>query len=77
MDRSSTDGFDTMPAGPLARVVHREQMYYFVGTMPREIVFSIAATSIEDAWQKFRASPRRETAVLFVIKTETEIYLAQ
>jgi site-specific DNA-methyltransferase (adenine-specific) len=77
MDRSSTDGFDTMPAGPLARVVHREQMYYFVGTMPREIVFSIAASSIDEAWQKFRASPRGESAVLFVIKTETEIYLAQ
>ncbi len=58
-------------------LVRRERSYYFVGRNPREVVYSVTAANLEEAWQKFRSSPQAATGVLFVIKTETEIYLAQ
>jgi site-specific DNA-methyltransferase (adenine-specific) len=76
VDRSCSANFRNMNESLPARLVRRERNYYFVGALRREVVFSAFAESIEDAWQKFRASAQRETEVLFVIKTETEIYLA-
>jgi hypothetical protein len=32
---------------------------------------------MEEAWQRFHSSSRSTAAIMFVIKTETEIYLAQ
>ena len=39
-------------------------------------IFTVLAESLEDARQKFRASGRPDSDALFIIKTETEIYLA-
>ncbi|HEV2388668.1 MAG TPA: site-specific DNA-methyltransferase [Candidatus Acidoferrales bacterium] len=58
-----------------ARLVRRECSFYFVGNERREVVYSAVAENFEDAWQKFRDSAAAGIPVLFVIKTETEIYL--
>ena len=59
------------------RIVHQEKNFFFVGSDKREVVFSTAANSMEDAWQRFHSSKSSTTSIMFVIKTETEIYLAQ
>jgi len=56
--------------------VHHERRFYFVGRTEREIIFTVLATSVEDAWRQFRASGKRDSDAIFIIKTETEIYLA-
>jgi DNA methylase len=61
---------------PHTKLVQQERRFYFIGRMKREIIFSVLAESLDDAWQKFRASGRSDSDALFIIKTETEIYLA-
>ena len=50
--------------------------FYFVGTFRREVVYSVAAREMEEAIQKFSASTQSAIEILLVVKTETEIYLA-
>jgi len=57
--------------------VHRERKYFFVGAHRREVVHSVVAESLEEAWKHFQSSPYHAEQILSVIKTETEIYLAQ
>lgn len=59
------------------RPVRRERSYYFVGMHRRNVVFSVAAENMEAAVAKFQSSAHSSTEILLVIKTETEIYLAQ
>jgi len=47
-----------------------------VGRTKREVIFTVLADSLDEARQKFRASGRPDSDALFIIKTETEIYLA-
>jgi site-specific DNA-methyltransferase (adenine-specific) len=76
MDRSIVEGASVeMALTP--RLVHRERKYFFVGASPREVVYSVVAGSLEEAWKSFRSSPRQTREIFLVIKTETEIYLAQ
>ena len=58
-------------------LVRRDCSYYFVGAHRREVLFSSRASSMEEAWREFKASPQGAAEILFVIRTETEIYLAQ
>ena len=60
-----------------AKLVQQERKFYFVGANQREVIYSVEAKTLEEAWQNFRTSSQAATEVLFVIKTETEIYLAQ
>lgn len=60
-----------------SKLVHRERKYFFVGMHQREIIYSVVAPSIEEAWKSFQASRQSKEQVLSIIKTETEIYLAQ
>jgi hypothetical protein len=60
-----------------SKLVHRERKYFFVNAYQHEVVFSVAAESLEEAWRKFQSSPHASEAILSVIKTETEIYLAR
>ncbi|MFI5125896.1 MAG: DNA-methyltransferase [Candidatus Acidiferrales bacterium] len=72
MDRSN----NTNMSGPIsAKLVRRERNYYFVGSSRREVIYSAPADSLEEAWRKFTSSSQSATEVLFIIKTETEIYL--
>ena len=59
------------------QVVHRERKYFFVGAHRREVIYSVVADSLEEAWKSFRSSPHQNCEIISVIKTETEIYLAQ
>jgi site-specific DNA-methyltransferase (adenine-specific) len=72
----------TMHSGPvgmaaLSRLVHRERKYFFVGLHDRQVIYSVVAESMEEAWKSFQASSCGSEKVFTVIKTETEIYLAQ
>jgi hypothetical protein len=58
------------------QLVQQERRFYFVGRAKREILFTVMADSLEDARQQFRNAGHLDSDVLFVIKTETEIYLA-
>jgi DNA modification methylase len=60
-----------------SKLVHRERKYFFVGAYRREVIYSVVADSLEEAWKSFQSSPRRSEQILSVVKTETEIYLAQ
>jgi site-specific DNA-methyltransferase (adenine-specific) len=72
MDRSN----NTNMSGPIsAKLVRRERNYYFIGSSRREVIYSASAESLEEAWRKFTSSSQRAIEVLFIIKTETEIYL--
>lgn len=79
-----TDPVDRSDSAPLragrnalAKLVQRELRFYFIGEGRREVIYSVTAQSLEEAWVKFRASRESAVAILFVIKNETEIYLAQ
>jgi site-specific DNA-methyltransferase (adenine-specific) len=61
---------------PQLQLVQQERRFYFIGRMKREVIFSVLAATLEDAWAQFRASGRSDSDALFIIKTETEIYLA-
>ena len=61
--------------GP-AQLVQQERRFYFIGRTNREVIFIVLADSLEEARQKFRASGRPDSDALFIIKTETQIYLA-
>jgi site-specific DNA-methyltransferase (adenine-specific) len=61
---------------PPLQLVQQERRFYFIGRTDRRVIFSVLADSLDDARQKFRASGRSDSDALFIIKTETEIYLA-
>jgi site-specific DNA-methyltransferase (adenine-specific) len=58
------------------KLVQQERRFYFIGQAKREVIFTVRADSLDEAWSKFRASGRLDSDAMFVIKTETEIYLA-
>ena len=58
------------------QIVQQERRFYFIGRLKREVIFTVLAESLDDARQKFRASGHPDSDALFIIKTETEIYLA-
>jgi site-specific DNA-methyltransferase (adenine-specific) len=59
------------------KLVQQECRFYFIGASNRRVIFSVAAESLDEAREKFLASGHSDSDALFVIKTETEIYLAQ
>ncbi len=76
MDRS---GKPTLPGHMtlLSKAIYRECKYFFVGLDRREVIFTVVAFSLEDAWKAFQSRGGSSEQVFSVIKTETEIYLAQ
>jgi hypothetical protein len=72
--RDSMDRSKCVP--PSLQLVQSERRFYFIGRIDRRILFSVLADSLEDALQKFHASGHSPSDALFIIKTETEIYLA-
>jgi len=72
--RDSMDRSKCVP--PSLQLVQSERRFYFIGRIDRRILFSVLANSLEDALQKFHASGHSPSDALFIIKTETEIYLA-
>jgi site-specific DNA-methyltransferase (adenine-specific) len=76
MDRSNSASNRAAEMPAQFKLVHKELRFYIVGQTKREVIFSVLAESLDDAWQKFRASGRPASDALFIIKTDTEIYLA-
>ena len=76
MDRSDPESFSHRMA-PLTKLVQRECRFYFISLARREVIFTVQAPSLDEAWQAFNRSPKSSESVFSVIKTETEIYLAQ
>lgn len=64
-----------MSPAPNVKLVRRERRYYFIGSSRREVIYSAPADSLEDAWAKFTSSSESSAQIIFIIKTETEIYL--
>jgi site-specific DNA-methyltransferase (adenine-specific) len=58
------------------KLVQQTRQFHFVGRINRQVIFSTEAASLDDARQKFQASGHSANDALFIIKTETEIYLA-
>src|SRR5579863_1913942 len=58
------------------QLVQQELRFYFVGHHDRRVIFSVLADSLDEARQKFRASGHPDSDALFIIKTETSIYLS-
>jgi site-specific DNA-methyltransferase (adenine-specific) len=79
MDRSnSAISFARIRAAEMSaqpKLVQQERRFYFIGRTKREVIFTVLANSLDEARQKFRASGRSDSDALFIIKTETEIYL--
>jgi len=61
---------------PSLQLVQQECRFYFIGRVDRRVIFTVLADSLEDARAKYRASGRADSDALFIIKTETQIYLA-
>jgi site-specific DNA-methyltransferase (adenine-specific) len=59
------------------KLVQQERRFYFIGRINREVIFTVLADSLDEARQKFRASGRPDSDALFIIKTETEIYVSE
>src|SRR6266478_4318895 len=73
--------FDFQPStldrmSPQLQLVQQERRFYFIGRTKREILFTALADSLDEARQKFRNAGHPDSDALFIIKTETEIYLA-
>jgi len=60
---------------PQLQLVQQERRFYFVGRTKREILFTVLADSLDEARQQFRNAGNSDSDALFIIKTETEIYL--
>src|SRR6266404_855427 len=74
LDRSaSASERSCMPAQ--LQLVQQERRFYFIGRTKREILFTVLADSLDEARQKFRNAGNSDSDALFIIKTETEIYL--
>jgi site-specific DNA-methyltransferase (adenine-specific) len=69
-------GGNVFRMSPQLQLVQQERRFHFIGRTKREVIFSVLADSLDEARQKFRASGRSDSDALFIIKTETEIYLA-
>jgi hypothetical protein len=61
---------------PQLQLLQQERRFYFIGRTNREILFTVLADSLDEARQKFRNDGHPDSDALFIIKTETEIYLA-
>ena len=77
------DPVDRSRCAPLAhemsarlQLVQHECRFYFIGRTEREVIFSVLAESMEEARRKFHASGQFDSDVIFIIQTETSIYLA-
>jgi site-specific DNA-methyltransferase (adenine-specific) len=61
---------------PRLQLIQQERRFYFIGRNNRKVIFTVLADSLDEARQKFIASGRSDFDAIFIIKTETEIYLA-
>jgi hypothetical protein len=73
---SICEGGDFSRMSPQLQLVQQERRFYFIGRTKHEILFTVLADSLDEARQEFRNAGHPDSDALFIIKTETEIYLA-
>jgi site-specific DNA-methyltransferase (adenine-specific) len=64
------------PMSANLQLVQQECRFHFIGRQNRTVIFSVQAPTLDDAIQQFRNSGHSPTDALFIIKTETQIFLA-
>jgi hypothetical protein len=72
----ATENVRAVEMSPQLQLVQQERRFYFIGRTKREVLFTVQADSLDEARQKFRNAGHPDSDALFIIKTETEIYLA-
>jgi len=75
MDRSTRASIRAARVPTEPQLVQQERRFYFIGRTDRRVLFSVEADTLQDAREKFRATGRPDSDALFIIKTETAIYL--
>ena len=73
MDRPDR-AYGAVPMTLTPKAVYRERKYFFIGADRREVIYSVTAPPLDDAWKDFQRSRCAHEGVIAVIKTETEIY---
>jgi site-specific DNA-methyltransferase (adenine-specific) len=58
------------------KLVQQECRFHFIGRHNRTVIFSVLAPTLDEALQQFRNSGHSPSDALFIIKTETQIFLA-
>jgi site-specific DNA-methyltransferase (adenine-specific) len=58
------------------KLVQQECRFHFIGRHNRAVIFSVLAPSLDDALQQFRSQGHSDSDAIFIIKTETQIFLA-
>jgi len=61
---------------PQLQLVQQECRFHFIGRHNRAVIFSVLAPTLDDALQQFRSHGHSDSDALFIIKTETQIFLA-
>jgi site-specific DNA-methyltransferase (adenine-specific) len=61
---------------PDLKLVQHELRFHFIGRQSLSVIFSVLSPSLDDALHQFRLSGRSPSDVLFIIKSETQIFLA-
>ena len=58
------------------QLVQQECRFHFIGRHNRAVIFSTLAPTLDDALQQFHSRGHATSDALFIIKTETQIFLA-
>ena len=58
------------------QLVQSELRFYFIGRQSLSVIFSVLASSLDDAFHQFRLSGHSPSDALFIIQSETQIFLA-
>ncbi len=58
------------------KLIQQECRFHFIGRHNRAVIFSVQAATLEAALEKFRSHGHSDSDALFIIKTETQIFLA-
>jgi site-specific DNA-methyltransferase (adenine-specific) len=75
--RPSADrNYQTPNLPTLLQLVQQESRFYFIGRHNRTVIFSVLAATLDDALQQFHSRGHSTSDAIFIIKTETQIFLA-
>ena len=58
------------------KLVQQECRFHFIGRHNRSVIFSALASTLDDAIEQFHSQGHATSDALFIIKTETQIFLA-
>lgn len=77
-DRAPSASAQTQPRSMsiVLKLVQQECRFHFIGRHNRTVIFSVLANTLDDALQQFRSHGHSDSDALFIIKTETQIFLA-